>query len=41
MPQRLIQSQFLDLEEPDEAITIPADWQPDQIVEAIRSQLGE
>src|SRR3972149_5398725 len=41
MPQRLIQSQFLALGEPEEAITIPADWQPDQIVEAIRSQLGK
>jgi gluconokinase len=40
MPQRLIESQFLDLEEPAEAITIPAAWPPDQIVSAIRSQIG-
>ena len=40
MPQRLIESQFLDLEEPAEAITIPASWTPEQIVSAIRSQIG-
>ena len=40
MPQRLIESQFLDLEEPAEAITIPAAWAPDQIVSAIRSRIG-
>ena len=40
MPQRLIESQFLDLEEPAEAITIPAAWPPDRIVSAIRSRIG-
>ena len=40
MPQRLIESQFLDLEEPDGAITIPAAWPPEQIVRDIRSQIG-
>ena len=40
MPQRLIESQFLDLEEPAEAITIPAAWAPEQIVSVIRSQIG-
>jgi len=40
MSPRLIESQFHDLEEPEGAITIPADWRPDQIVTSIRSQLG-
>ena len=40
MPPRLIESQFLDLEEPNEAIIIDAGWPPEQAVEAIRSQLG-
>jgi carbohydrate kinase (thermoresistant glucokinase family) len=40
MPQHLIESQFLDLEEPDGAITIPADWPTDRVVIAIQSQLG-
>jgi len=40
MPQSLIESQFLDLEEPEEAITIPAAWPPDRIVRTILSQLG-
>jgi len=40
MPQRLIESQFLDLEEPKGAITIPAAWPPEQIVSAIRSWVG-
>jgi gluconokinase len=40
MPQRLIESQFLDLEEPEGAITISAAWPPEQIVSAIRSQVG-
>jgi gluconokinase len=40
MPPRLIESQFLDLEEPEEAITIPAAWPPERIVSAIRSQIG-
>ena len=40
MPQRLIESQFLDLEEPKEALNIDAAGPPEQIVETIRSQLG-
>jgi gluconokinase len=40
MSQRLIESQFLDLEEPKEGITINAAQPPEQIVRAIRSQLG-
>ena len=40
MPQRLVESQFLDLEEPKEAIIIDAAWPREQIVETIRSQLG-
>ena len=40
MPQHRIESQFLDLEEPAEAITIPAAWTPNQIVSAIRSRIG-
>lgn len=40
MPQGLIGSQFSDLEEPEEAITIPATWPPEQIVRAIRAQVG-
>lgn len=39
MPLRLIESQFLDLQEPEQAITIPADWPPDQIVKTIQSRL--
>jgi len=40
MPQRLIGSQFLDLEEPKEGIIIDAAWPPEQIVETIRSELA-
>ena len=40
MPQRLIGSQFLDLEEPKDGIIIDAAWPPEQIVETIRSQLA-
>ena len=39
MPPRLIESQFLDLEEPNDAIMVDAAWPPEQTVEAIRSQL--
>jgi gluconokinase len=39
MPASLIESQFKDLEEPNAAITIPADRRPDQIVDAIRASL--
>jgi len=40
MPQRLIGSQFLDLEEPKEGIIVDAAWPPEQIVETIRSELA-
>ena len=40
MPPRLIESQFLDLEEPKEGIIIDALWSPEQAVADIRSQLG-
>ena len=40
MPQRLVESQFLDLEEPKEGIIIDAALPPEQAVVAIRSQLG-
>lgn len=40
MPPGLVESQFIDLEEPQDAITIPAAWPPDRIVIAIRSQIG-
>jgi gluconate kinase len=41
MPQRLIESQFLDLEEPKEGIIIDAALPPELAVGAIRSQLGK
>jgi gluconokinase len=40
MPPRLIESQFLDLEEPKECIIIDAAQPPEEAVAAIRSQLG-
>ncbi len=40
MSRRLIDSQFHVLEEPKLAITIPAKWSPEKIVEAIRSEVG-
>jgi gluconokinase len=40
MPQRLIDSQFRDLEEPNSGITIPAAWSPERIVKAARTVLG-
>lgn len=40
MPHSLIESQFLDLEEPEDGITIDAAGQAEQIVAAIRSRLG-
>ena len=39
MPKRLIESQFLDLEEPNESIIIDAAWSTEQAVGAIRSRL--
>ena len=39
MPKRLIESQFLDLEEPAEGIVVDAAWSPERIVAAIRSEL--
>ncbi len=40
MPPRLIESQFLDLEEPQEAFSVDAVLPPEQAVEVIRSKLG-
>ena len=40
MPPSLIESQFLDLEEPQESIIIDAAWPPEQIISAIRSQVS-
>jgi gluconokinase len=39
MPASLIESQFQDLEAPNDAIMLPADWRPDQIVAAMRARL--
>ena len=39
MPAELLESQFEALEEPPDAITIPAAWPPDQVVAAIRAAL--
>ena len=39
MPKRLIESQFLDLEEPNESIIINAAWSKEQAVAAIRARL--
>lgn len=36
----LIESQFHDLEEPEGAITIPADWPPERAATLVRSRLG-
>jgi len=36
----LFESQFLTLEEPEDAITIPASWSPVRIALSIRSELG-
>ncbi len=40
MPARLVDSQFEALEEPGDAMTIPADWPPDRIVAAARAHLS-
>lgn len=40
MPASLMESQFKGLEEPNDAIMIPADWRPDQIVAAMRAHLS-
>ena len=40
MSRDLIESQFSALEEPDSAITVPADWRPEKVVELIRSKVG-
>jgi gluconokinase len=40
MPATLIDSQFAALEEPNDAMRVPADWPPDQIVAAIRAHLS-
>jgi gluconokinase len=39
MPANLVESQFTALEEPEDAIAIPATLRPDQIVAAIRTAL--
>ena len=39
MPVQLLDSQFETLEEPDNAIAIPAEWKPDRIVKSIRARL--
>jgi gluconokinase len=36
----LVESQFLALEEPEVAITVPASWPPERIVRTIRLKLG-
>ena len=40
MPKSLIQSQFQALEEPDQAVTIPAEWPPERTVAYVRAVLG-
>ena len=40
MPPGLIESQFLDLEEPQDCIVIDGAWPPEQILGSIRSQIG-
>ena len=40
MPAGLVESQFLALEEPGDAITVPASWPPERIVRTIRLELG-
>ena len=39
MPKRLIESQFLDLQEPTEGIIVDAAWLPEKIVATLRSEL--
>lgn len=41
MPKQLIESQFLALEEPKQAIVIDAGWPSEKAVTAIRSRLGK
>ncbi len=40
MPAVLLESQFEALEEPEDALTLPAGWPPDQIVRSICSSLN-
>lgn len=40
MPQGLIESQFRDLEEPQDCIVIDGGWPPERIIASIRSQIG-
>ncbi len=40
MSRQLIESQFRDLEEPGSAVTIPAKWLPQRIVDTVRSEMG-
>lgn len=39
MPSKLLGSQFTDLEEPEDALVIPASWTPEEIVEHILKEL--
>jgi len=39
-PGMRMESQLRDLEEPEDAITIPASWPHDTVVEAIRTTLS-
>jgi gluconokinase len=40
MPPDLLESQFAALEEPPDALTLPAAWPPDRIVTSIQVSLG-
>ncbi|HEX2696720.1 MAG TPA: gluconokinase [Anaerolineales bacterium] len=40
MPTALLDSQFESLEEPTDALTLPAEWSPERIVMVIRASLG-
>jgi gluconokinase len=40
MPTSLVESQFQILEEPEDAIVVPAAWPPERIVSAVRSAFG-
>ena len=40
MPQGLMESQFRDLEEPQDCVVIDGAWPPEQIVRSVRCQIG-
>lgn len=40
MPPELLESQFAALEEPPDALTLPAAWPPERIVTSIQVSLG-